>query len=140
MTLHTLVVVQGFQGGLTPRRPLLPASLGNICSVNIISLSGSGVLSLAFSSSKARVPSTRCFATPQDEETIKKMLEGVEFDGEVPEIVRLDPDASDIDGSVFENIETGQPTELMVMKEVRKCLWKVFMDGFFVPHSTFCSL
>ena len=66
--------------------------------------------------------STRLVATPQEEEAIKMMLDGVEFEGDTkPEIIRLDPNANDVDGAMFEDIETGKPSQMMVMKEVSSC-------------------
>ena len=107
LTLNT-IVVQGFHGGLTPRTTLF-STLSNAAIFENLFVS---------TSSRARMHSTRFYASPQEEEAIKKMLEGVEFDGEVPEIVRLDPNAEGVDGSIFEDVETGKPSEMMVMKEV----------------------
>jgi len=62
--------------------------------------------------------STRCFATPEEEETIRKLLDGVEFEGETPEVIRVDPNADDIDDAIFENLQTGEPSQMWVMKEL----------------------
>jgi hypothetical protein len=41
----------------------------------------------------------------------------LDADGEMPVVIR-GSDNDDIDGSIWEDIETGQPSELLVMKEV----------------------
>lgn len=116
-TLTIIPLVRGFRGGLTQsifRRTPMP-TLSKKCSFDSVCL-----LSSSFSSSKARMHSTRRFSTPQEEEAIKNLLDGVEFDGETPEVIRLNPNAEDMDDALFENLQGSEPSELLVMKDVSK--------------------
>ncbi|CAJ1954459.1 unnamed protein product [Cylindrotheca closterium] len=112
-------LVRGFRCGFLTQTSSAAArtpfpTLSNPCSLDNVCL-----LTSPLSPSKARMQSTRLFAIPREEDAIERLLEGVEFDGDTtPEIIRLAPNAKDVDGAMFEDIETGKPSEMMVMKEL----------------------
>jgi hypothetical protein len=63
----------------------------------------------------------------QDDDELD-LLEKAFGDGATPEVIVRGSDADNIDGSVWEDLETGEPPRWMIMKEVSE---SVFM-GFFL--------